>query len=83
MGTNKDLAPVLEILLAAIAGELNTTQEYLSLEIEQVALKALIEAYRLGDQSAHTRPTIFPKRKVTDPMFPAPQGAFKKIVDDD
>ena len=73
MGSTDDLKPILEILLAAIAEERGVTQEYLSVEIEQVALKALMEAYKLGDRKAHDRPTLIPRRPATDPLFVPPK----------
>jgi hypothetical protein len=76
MGARDDIAPLLEILLEAIAEESGTTQEYLSLEVEQVALKALLAAYNSGNKSAHERPTIRP-RIDTDRQFPAPKGAWR------
>jgi hypothetical protein len=72
MSARERLAPILEILLAAIAKECKTTQDYLSLEIEQVALAALYEAMKIGDELAHARPTSPPPRTgKTDPQFTA------------
>lgn len=57
MHTYAVLAPVLQILLQAIAQERGTTQEHLSLEIEHTTLKALMAAYQMGFDEAHERPT--------------------------
>lgn len=75
MSARERLGPTLEILLAAIAKECGTTQEYLSLEIEQVAMAALYDALRIGNEMAHERPTIppHPPKSGTDPQFPAPK----------
>lgn len=75
MSAQERLNPILEILLSAIAKECNTTQDYLSLEMEQVALAALFEALRIGNKIAHDRPTNPPPggKAGTDPNFPAPR----------
>jgi hypothetical protein len=73
MNTYAELDPILHILLNAIAQECRTTQDYLSLEITQVALNALIAARRTCHDEEHDRPTAV---RPVDPNLRWPKGMF-------
>jgi len=66
VGANEDIQPALAILLEAIAEELGANQDDLSVELETKAIRALLEAYRMGGDAVYKRTTLTPR------PFPAP-----------
>lgn len=78
MGASEEVAPTLAILLEAIAEEKGVTQDQLSVELESKTVSALLEAYRLGQQSVYNRPTV-----PTPMAFPAVRPDTKSYEDED
>jgi len=62
VGANEDISPALAILLEAIAEEIGIHQDQLSVEMETKAVRALLEAYRLGGNAVYDRPTLVTPR---------------------
>ena len=58
MGASEEVAPVLAILLEAIADEMKIHQDHLSVRVESKIVRGLLECYRLGADSVYNRPTI-------------------------
>lgn len=54
MGEREELEPLLDILLDAIAAERGVARDFLSLEVEQVALQTLFAAFRAGRRRKRT-----------------------------
>lgn len=61
MGQLEDIAPALAILLEGIAEELNVHQDQLPPNLEAKAIKALLEAHRVGGQAVYKRTTFTPQ----------------------
>jgi len=76
MTSHTDIIPLAAILLETIAKECNTTQEHLSLELEQVVTNALIAAYNQGYTAAYERPTVNRPMDPNNPSKRRPSGTF-------
>lgn len=71
MSTHDKIADLIQILLGAVAQESGKDQDQLSVEVESVITRGLMEAFKRGHDDAHERPTDPPPRPKT-PSHPFP-----------
>jgi hypothetical protein len=74
MSTHERVNDLIEIILKTVAQEAHTTQEHLSVEVESVVTRGVLEAFKRGSEDAHDRPTEpppSPVRSVTPRGMPA------------
>jgi len=72
MSAHNDIGPTLEILVAAIAEELNILQDEIPPSVEGILFNALLDVWKKGNKAAHDKVTIPPKRSKTNPDFLSP-----------
>jgi hypothetical protein len=71
MTANHDISPTLEIIMAQIAKELDIMQDELPPSIEGILFNAMLDIWKKGNDSAHSRNTVPPPRTKTNPSFPS------------
>jgi len=85
MTAHSHIADLIEIVLNAVAQEARTTQEHLSVEVESVVTRGLLEAFKRGGEHEHDRPTEPPVRSLTPPRgmqavrTPTPAGPMPVV----
>ena len=68
MSAHTRVADLIEIILNSVAQEARVTQDQLSVEIESVVTRGVLEAFKRGEDYAHDRPT--------DPALLTPTRSF-------
>jgi len=82
MTAHSHVADLIEILLNAVAQEARTTQDFLSVEIESVVTRGILEAFKRGGEHAHDRATEPPPRSTSStrvPRIPTPAGPIPAV----
>lgn len=85
MSAHSRVVDLIEIILSTVAQEAGKTQDQLSVEVESVVTRGVLEAFKRGEEHAHERPTEPPMprqptprplpavRPVTPAPFPVPR----------
>jgi len=67
------VADIIAILLHSVAQELGKPQEYISIEVESVITRSVLEAFKRGSEFIHTRATEPPRKETL------PYGSFSPV----
>jgi hypothetical protein len=82
MTAHNQIADIIEIVLHAVAQEARVTQEYLSVEVESVVTRGLLEAFKRGGENEHDRATLrplTPPRGIPAVRIPTPAGPMPVV----
>lgn len=86
MSAHSRVSDLIEIMLSIVAQEAGTTQDQLSVEVESVITRGVLEAFKRGTEYAHERPTDHPPNSLTPPKGillpknPTPQPWSSRIT---